>query len=184
MYRGADRLSLLDPVTGILRSRNIPFALIGAAAMAVHGISRSTRDLDFFTLAVECLEPSTWMPLAASGIEVQLRRGDADDPLAGVVRFTAADDEPIDLVVGKSRWQAGILERSREAAVEGIRVPVANAADLIALKLYAGGPQDMWDIEQLLGAPDGAALAASVERLLPHLPDEARALWARMRGGR
>jgi hypothetical protein len=167
-----------------LKSRRISFALIGAAAMAVHGVSRSTRDLDLFTLAVECLEPRMWAPLAASGIEARLRRGDVDDPLAGVARFTAADNDPVDLIVGKSRWQAAILDRSREAAVEGTRILVAGAADLIALKLYAGGPQDMWDIEQLLGAPDGAALAASVERLLPDLPDETRALWARIRGGR
>jgi hypothetical protein len=171
-------------VTGILKARSIPFALIGAAAMAVHGVSRSTRDLDLFTLAVECLEPSTWAPLAASGIETRLRQGDADDPLAGVARFTAAGHDPVDLIVGKSRWQAGILDRSREAAVEGTRVPVAGAADLIALKLYAGGPQDAWDIEQLLGTPDGAALAAAVGRLLPDLPDETRAFWARIRGGR
>jgi hypothetical protein len=184
MSRGADRLSLLAPVTGILRSRRIPFALIGAAAMAVHGISRSTRDLDLFTLALECLEFSTWAPLTGAGIETRLRRGDADDPLAGVARFTAAGNDPVDLIVGKSRWQVGILYRSREAAVEGTRIPVASPADLVALKLYAGGPQDAWDIEQLLAAADGAALAAAVELLLPDLPDEPRALWARIRGGR
>jgi hypothetical protein len=152
--------------------------------MAVHGVSRSTRDLDLFTLAPECLEPSTWAPLAAWGIETTLRRGDTDDPLAGVARFTAGEDAPIDLIVGKSRWQAGIAERSREATIEGTRVPVAGASDLIALKLFAGGPQDAWDIEQLLGAADGAALADAVERLLPGLPEDARAFWARIRGGR
>lgn len=170
-------------MTEILRSRRIPFALIGAAAMAVHGISRSTRDLDLFTLAPEGLEPSTWAPLAAAGIETRLRRGDTDDPLAGVARFTAGDEDPVDLIVGKSRWQAGIADRAQEAAVEGTRLPVAGAADLIALKLYAGGPQDAWDIEQLLGAA-GAALAAEVERLVPDLPEDARALWARIQRGR
>jgi predicted nucleotidyltransferase len=171
-------------VTEILRSRGIPFALIGAAAMAVHGISRSTSDLDLFTLAPECLEASTWAALAQSGIDARLRRGDIDDPLAGVARFTAAGDDPVDVIVGKSRWQVGILDRSRETTVEGSRVPVAGPADLIALKLYAGGPQDAWDIDQLLGASDGPALAAAVEQILPDLPDEARALWARIRGGR
>jgi hypothetical protein len=53
-----------------------------------------------------------------------------------------------------------------------------------ALELYAGGLQDAWDIEQLLGAVDGTAIAAAVERLLPDMPDEARALWTRIRGGR
>jgi hypothetical protein len=151
--------------------------------MAVHGVSRSTRDLDLFTLTVECLESSMWLPLAASGIETRLHRGDADDPLAGVARFTAGGDDPVDLIVGKSRWQADIVGRSRETSVEGARIPVADVSDLIALKLYAGGPQDAWDIEQLLAATDRAALAAAVEALLPQLPDDARTLWTRIRRG-
>jgi len=30
-------------------------------------------------------------------------------------------------------------------------VRVATAADLVLRELYAGGPADLWDIEQLLG---------------------------------
>ena len=57
--------------------------------MAVHGVSRSTRDVDVFTLAQECLEAAFWAPLRAPALEARVRKGDADDPLAGVVRLTA-----------------------------------------------------------------------------------------------
>ena len=53
--------------------------------------------------------------------------------------------------------------------------PVARAADLILLKLYAGGPQDVWDIDQLLDV-DGT-LAAEVEAGLRWLPAECASLW-------
>ena len=95
----------------------MPFAVVGAAAMAVHGVSRSTRDLDLLALAPECLDAATWEPLRASAIAARIRRGDADDPLAGVVRFTASGEHPLDLVVGKSRWQETVLARSRDAEI-------------------------------------------------------------------
>lgn len=68
--------------------------------------------------------------------------------------------------------------------IEGVDVPVAAPADLILLKLYAGGPQDAWDIEQLLGGPDRAQLVAEVEAALRPLPAECHQLWERVRGPR
>jgi hypothetical protein len=159
----------------------VPFAVIGAAALAVHGVTRGTRDLDLFALAPECLEPGTWRALAAAGVTVGIRRGDADDPLAGVVRFTVAREGPVDLVVGKSPWQAAIPDRAGPAVVAGVRVPVARASDIVLLKLYGGGPQDAWDIAQLLNAGDREALLAEVDAAVTALPAESRDLWARLR---
>lgn len=167
-------------MAALLRERGVPFAVIGAAALAVHGISRSTRDLDLLTLARECLGEPFWQGLAGTGVETRTERGDADDPLAGVVRFTASGQHPLDLIVGRSPWQAGILARARETPVEGAVVPVAGRADLILLKLYAGGPQDAWDVAQLLDCPERTALTAEVERALDALPPESRRLWTRI----
>ncbi len=155
--------------------------MIGAAAMAVHGVSRSTRDVDLFTLAQECLEAAFWTPLRATSVEARVRKGDADDPLAGVVRITAGGEHPLDLVVGKSPWQAAVTAGAREALIEDVRVPVASPVNLILLKLYAGGPQDAWDIQQLLEGPDGAALTAQVDAAVTALAPESRRLWARVR---
>lgn len=164
----------------LLRDRGIPFAVVGAAALAVHGVSRSTLDVDLLTLAAECLDAGAWESLRAAGVAVSVRPGGVDDPLAGVVRFTAPGQPPLDLVVGRSRWQEGVLARAREALLEGVRVPVAAPADLILLKLYAGGPQDAWDIAQLLGGPERAALVAAVEASLDALPAGCRQFWARI----
>lgn len=164
----------------MLRDRGVPFAVIGAAAMAVHGVSRSTRDLDLLARAPQCLEPATWEPLRRAGVEVRVQRGEADDPLAGVVRLALPGEYPVDLVVGKSRWQDAVLAGAREADLEGARVPVAARSGLILLKLYAGGPQDAWDIAELLAGPDRAALIAEVEPGLDALPTRCRALWGRI----
>lgn len=155
--------------------------MIGAGAMAVHGVSRSTRDLDLFTTAQECLDDTFWDDLRAAGIEARVRRGDSDDPLAGVVRFTRGGEHPIDLVVGKSAWQVGIFAGARDTLIERVLVPVASRADLILLKLYAGGPQDAWDIEQLLAVPERDALMIQVEAALGALPSRCRDQWIRIR---
>jgi hypothetical protein len=180
LHQGADRLSLIERVAIHLAERQIPFAVIGAAALAVHGVSRATRDLDLLTLAPECLDSATWEFLEADGVTVRVRRGDADDPLAGVVRFTAPGEGPVDLVVGKNPWQAAILSRVRRARVAGVDLPVARASDIVLLKLYAGGPQDAWDVEQLLGTGGRAALIAEVEAAIAMLPAESRELWNRI----
>jgi len=156
--------------------------MIGAAAMAVHGVTRSTRDLDLFTTAHECLADGFWDELRAVGIEACVRRGDADDPLAGVVRFTRGVEHPVDLVVGKSAWQAAVVAVARNARIEGVDVPVVSRIDLILLKLYAGGPQDAWDVEQLLAGPERDALTARVEAGLAALPARCREQWTRIRG--
>ena len=148
--------------------------------MAVHGVSRATRDLDLLVTSTECLAPGTWTALEREGLAVSIRRGDADDPLAGAVRVTALGASPIDIVVGRAVWQAGALERATARTIEGATVPVVAATDLILLKLYAGGPQDAWDVEQLLASGDRPALVADVAAALPALPEDARRVWARI----
>ncbi len=154
--------------------------MIGAAAMAVHGVSRATRDLDLLVMSAECLAPPTWAALEHDGLGVSIRRGDADDPLAGVVRVTAAGDSPIDVVVGRAGWQDAAIGRATVRTIEGVAVPVVTATDLILLKLYAGGPQDAWDVEQLLASGDRAMLVAAVEAALPMLPEDSQRVWARI----
>jgi hypothetical protein len=116
--------------------------------MAVHGVSRATRDLDLLAMSTECLAPPTWAVLERDGPGVSIRRGDADDPLVGAVRVTRAGDSPIDVVVGRAGWQDAAIGRATVRTIEGVAVPVVTATDLILPKLYAGGPRDAWDVER------------------------------------
>ena len=135
-------------------------------------------------MSAECLAPPTWAALEHDGLGVCIRRGDADDPLAGTVRVTAAGDSPIDIVVGRAGWQDAAIGRATVRTIEGVAVPVVTATDLILLKLYAGGPQDAWDVEQLLSSGDRSMLVAAVEAALPTLPKDSQRVWARILGPR
>ena len=148
--------------------------------MAAHGVSRSTQDVDFLVVDASVLEPARWQELRAEGVSVDLRRGDADDPLAGVVRIDSPGERPIDLIVGRFSWQRRALDRAQRLTHSERQIPVVTLADLILLKLYAGGVQDAWDIEQLLAAGDRKAIEGEVESQIADLPDDARALWNRI----
>ncbi|MEO5822631.1 MAG: hypothetical protein ABIT71_19145 [Vicinamibacteraceae bacterium] len=171
-------MKLLDLVSRRLAAGNAPHALIGAAALAIHGIARSTYDVDLLTTDRGVLEPVFWDPLRADGASIDARRGDHDDPLAGVVRVSAAGARPVDVIVGKWRWQARAVERA-ERLPDGPLVVAAR--DLVALKLYAGGTQDLWDVQALLALPDASVLIAAVDDDLADLPLDVRARWAQLR---
>jgi hypothetical protein len=171
----------LSDVVRFLRLRDVPHALIGAGAMAVHGVSRSTFDLDLLLTDPAVLREPFWEPLRGTAASIDVRRGDADDPLAGVVRIEAAGERAVDLVVGRHGWQKRVIDRAEPAKVGDVDLPVVLVSDLVLLKLFAGGPQDAWDIESLLAAAeDRAALVASVEIEIDGLPSDAAEIWKRI----
>jgi hypothetical protein len=170
-------MTLLDRVAVLLTADEIPFALIGAAALAARGIARSTFDIDL-PIDPRVLDGAFWEPLSRVDVNVDVRRGDADDPLAGVVRLESPGQRPVDVVVGRYAWQARAV-----AAAERLRgePPVVTAHDLILLKLYAGGSQDLWDIRELLALPGAENLVAAVTAGLDECPPAMRETWDELR---
>lgn len=171
-------MRLLGEVARSLRAAGIEHALIGAAALAAHGIARATADLDLLVLDPRCLEPASWTDLRSAGCDVQIRAGDAEDPLAGVVRIGRLGESTVDVIVGRHAWQRSAIREASPTRIGDEEVPVVGAPELILLKLHAGGPQDAWDVDQLLDLD--AALLPAVERMLGVLPEDAVALWRRI----
>ncbi len=170
-------MSLLKDVLTALSRESIPHAIIGAAALSAHGVSRSTADVDLLTNDPRCLTPSTWAPLSGH-CEIDIRRGDGDDPLKGVVRFSRPGEMDVDIVVGRHAWQQECVERA--VAMAALEAKVVGLPDLVLLKLYAGGPQDAWDVHQVLGLGAAADVPAMVESRLSVLPKDAITLWRRI----
>jgi hypothetical protein len=169
-------MTALERVGGILDTHDIGYALIGAAALAARGVARSTFDIDLLATDHRVLEDQTWLELRAAA-SVDIRRGDLDDPLGGVTRIVFAAERPIDVVVGKHAWQARAIERAEHLMVGP---PVVLARDLILLKLYAGGAQDLWDIRELLQQHD-RVLESEVTADLSALPAELQHRWDSVR---
>ena len=144
--------SLVDTgVRSLLEEASVPWCLIGAHALALHGVARYTADVDILCMNSRVLEPAFWAPWVARGNDptrVVIRRGDEEDPLAGLVRLGTTP--PLDLVVGKGPLMRSALEHATIAGDE--LIPVVTALELALLKLEAGGPRDISDVRDLLDA--------------------------------
>jgi predicted nucleotidyltransferase len=171
----------LEAVSRELNRRAVPHALIGAAALAARGVIRSTDDLDLLVTDRAVLAEGYWSALASKGFTVEARVGDDQDPLAGVVRLARPPARALDVVVGRHAWQAEILGRAEPYRIGAVEVRLVEAADLLLLKLFAGGGQDLRDIQSLLDTGDRPGLVATVQGRLGRLPAEAREVWERLR---
>lgn len=169
-------MTLFARVAAELGRTGIAAAVCGAGALAVHGVARSTYDIDLLTTDPRTLHDATWRSLAATGVNVEIRRGDDDDPLRGVVRVTQEGERSVDLIVGRYPWQTAIVDAASPLQILGASVRVVDVPSLILLKLYAGGPQDLWDIEQLMATATGDTIRA-VDAVVGELPASNRALW-------
>jgi hypothetical protein len=102
-----ERLARLDAADRVkVERRGVRFALIGAGALAVHGVARSTFDLDLFTTDARVLDAALWAEVVRSGASVDVRLGDSEDPLAGVIR-RSGDERDVDVAVGRADWRRG-----------------------------------------------------------------------------
>jgi hypothetical protein len=170
-------MTLLGRTVRRLDEASSPTALIGGLALAVHGITRYTEDADLLSVDGRVLKDPFWEILRMEGIHVEVRRGDHDDPLRGVVRLSSEGERTVDVVVGRSAWHEDALSRRRVLHVAGEDLPVVDPADLVLLKLEAAGPQDLLDVRLLFAGPEGEAIITQVEARLPKLPASLRTSW-------
>jgi hypothetical protein len=127
----------------------IDYALCGGLALAVHGVPRATRDIDLLAqpadldrireVARGCGFTIEALPMhfSSSGLSVQRfsKLGGAHPLMLDILLVNEAL-EPV--------WRA----RTRVAYEDG-GVSVVSRQGLITLKLSAGRPQDLVDIQQL-----------------------------------
>lgn len=174
----------LEGVRRVLHGLGASYALIGAHAMAARGYPRFTVDIDLLTSDPRVLESATWTELVRAGATVHPRRGDADDPLGGVVHIHLADGTDVDLIVGKWKWEAAVIERAEPLTVApGITLPVPATSDLILLKLAAGGFMDLQDAAALLEVGGPETTVREVEARIGEVLPDVRAVWRRLLSG-
>ncbi len=167
----------IDEVCRVLESLGARYALIGAHAMAARGYPRFTVDVDFLTVDSRILDRSLWAQIERTGGTVDARRGDEGDPLGGVVHLQLGDGSDIDVVVGRWKWEAGVVERAESMRVLGVEVPVARTSDLLLLKLAAGGYGDLQDAAMLLAMGDREQLVREVEEHIGEVQPDVRPRW-------
>ncbi len=127
------------------------FIVVGAHAMAVHGVPRSTGDLDIW---IECAEPNAdlaWRGLLRFGAPVEVLGVTREDLLRpGTVIQIGLPPRRIDLLTRITGVDFDTAWRHRvEQMLEGRPIPYLGRADLIANKRATGRAQDLVDASLL-----------------------------------
>jgi hypothetical protein len=129
----------------------VRFLVVGAHALAAHGIPRATQDLDVWIDATPSNAARAWRALVAFGAPLEdLNIRDSDLSRPDVVVQVGMPPNRIDILTGVTgiRFEDAWSSRS-EGIVEGVRVPVLGRDALIQNKRAAGRHKDLGDIEAL-----------------------------------
>ena len=134
-----------------LHGAGVRFIVVGAHAMAVHGVPRSTGDLDVW---VECTEENAdraWLALHEFGAPVEALGATRHDLLRpGTVIQLGLPPRRIDLLTHITGVDFEDAWRRRvERMLEGRPIACLGRADLIVNKRAVGRPQDLADVALL-----------------------------------
>jgi hypothetical protein len=144
----AELLAELQRVFSGLRLR---WFLFGAQAAILYGVARLSADVDITVDPGDTSSREIVDALAAAGFD--LRVADA----AGFVEATRvlpfvhrASRIPVDVVLAGPGLEDQFFAGTQEHVIGEARVPVASAEDLVAMKVLAGRPRDVGDVEAIL----------------------------------
>jgi len=148
---GQSPLLMID-VAEHLSARGIPYAVIGAMAAAVHGVVRASLDADAVISAHLATGRELQREFGQKGFGVQLRIGDADDPIPALLEVTDPFANRVDLLIGLRGMEPATMERAAEVTLSGFTLKVIGREDFVAMKAHAGGPVDLADARAVIEA--------------------------------
>ena len=132
----------------------VQFLIVGAHALAIHGVPRATGDLDLWIAANPENAARAWRALLKSGAPVEdLKFRQADFEVQGSVHQLGQPPNRIDIMTGISgvdfdeAWDARVVGN-----FEGREVGFLSREHLIRNKSSTGRGKDRVDIE-MLGPP-------------------------------
>lgn len=136
-------------ILSALNAEKVDYLIVGAYALAVHGVPRATGDMDIWIRMSPENAIRTWRALANFGAPlVELKERDLNTPgmvfQIGVAPCRIDLLTSIDAVDFEQAWSDRV-----ETQVEGLKIPVIGRAHLIANKRAVGRPQDLADIARL-----------------------------------
>jgi len=128
---------------------DVRFLVVGAYALALHGLPRATGDLDVWIDASADNASRAYSALRDFGAPLaSLREEDLTD--RGLVFQMGVPPLRIDILMGISGVEfAEAWNRRIEKRFEGVRFPVLGYDDLVRNKRASGRPKDLVDLEVL-----------------------------------
>ena len=153
-HAGQSALLFLD-VVEILQREKVDYAVIGAFALSVHGMVRATMDVDALVFAPPKQLANLRAAFDSAGFLTELRRGDPDDPIPAMLVLRDNYDNQVELLGGLRGMDPEVFSRTVEVPLMGVSLRFVGREDFIALKCFAGGPQDIVDARSAYRSAQG-----------------------------
>ena len=141
---GQSALLLLDAID-ILKRDGVGYLVVGAFALSAHGVVRASLDVDALLHVSRSALRKLRGEFENAGFGTTLRHGDADDPIPFMLVLNDAHGNQVDLLGGLRGLDPAAFSRALPVAFLGEDLRIASLEDFIAMKCFAGGPQDMLD---------------------------------------
>lgn len=134
-----------------LQAAGARYLIVGAHALAGHGIPRATGDLDIWVEASAANAARVWQALTNFGAPIEglgIQQRDFMEP--GMVVQVGLPPRRIDLMTSitgiefDAAWATHVT-----VTVAGIAIPVLGRESLLANKRALGRPQDLADVDAL-----------------------------------
>ena len=143
---------LLLKVIKLLNKSRIPYAIVGAFAASFYGLVRASLDADA-VISIEknkeklekfltFLREETW--------KTDIRQGDSNDPVRGVINIQDKFKNRVDLLTGISGMREDIFDRVMPASFLKTKIKIVGIEDFIAMKIFAGSAKDIQDVVGVL----------------------------------
>jgi predicted nucleotidyltransferase len=161
---GQSALLLLDAIAVLVREQ-INYAVIGAMAASFHGAVRASLDADAVISLGSTKLADLERVFEAEGFQTELRLGGEDDPIPAVLQLADPFKNRVDLLVGLRGLESEAFSRTIDVQLQGASVRVIAREDFIAMKVFAGSPQDMSDARNAIAAAGGSLDLVLVRRL-------------------
>jgi hypothetical protein len=151
---GQSALLVLD-VVDILRGEKVNYAVIGAFALTVLGVVRATTAVDALLFAAPGRLAKLEKVYKQAGFDTELRSAEADDPVSGMLILSDDFGNHVELLGGLRNMDPDIFSRALEIEFRQEKLHIVGREDFIAMKCYAGGPQDLLDARSAYEAAPG-----------------------------
>lgn len=139
-------------LTDALSAADVPYAVCGGVAVAIHGYPRFTRDIDLLILPADerrVLDVAAQRQFIFDAGRMPMGEGDAYKwEIVRVSKIVGHDLLSLDLLLVGPDIQA-VWDSRGTAAFNGRKISVVSREGLKRLKLIAGRKQDLLDLEQL-----------------------------------
>jgi len=138
---------LLTDVIDILNKLHIPYAIIGAFAASFYGIVRASIDADAVISLSKSKEniEDLLTELKKLKVTVTHRKGDTQDPIAGVINIEDDFKNRADLLLDILGMKEDAFLRVHETVFMDSSINIIGAEDFIAMKIFAGNEKDIND---------------------------------------